>query len=243
MIATYRPPTLEESVPTTPAAKRTATTPVFTPAPPGWRVWRATAPDDTLTDPVWWEPLAGWLAGWRSDDPEPLPVTLDSDGVWCCVLEESDHLLTVQDGNPWEAPLVIDAAARHRERAGLAEPAADEVGRIVARAQQSSATASALPVAVGDVVALGLVTSPVGDITCPVGEVTAVGPDGARLALYQWLSGVFDTPAWVAWSRVLEVRWAERDGDGVFLMDPLADFQTRWMHGAEYLREQKRQGG
>lgn len=111
---------------------------------------------------------------------------------------------------------------------------APPLGRLV----PAPADAPAYPVAVGDVVALGLAANPVGEITCPVGEVTAVDPAGVSLRLFRWLPGTFDLPAWVAWPRVLEIRWAERDGDGVFVMDPLADYQTRWTRGAEYLREQ-----
>lgn len=94
------------------------------------------------------------------------------------------------------------------------------------------------PVAVGDVVALGLDHD-----ECRVGKVEAVTAFGPKLALLSWLSGFFDEEVVVPWGRVQEVRHgypmspgqARRagyaEGIEIYDCDPLGDFQTFWSAG------------
>jgi hypothetical protein len=102
---------------------------------------------------------------------------------------------------------------------------------------------------VGGVYALGLE-----DGECPVGVVTALDADGVALTLYSWFGRAFDVrDTWVAfrsirqWVRAERLTEAGRDEGGwlwseaaikagVFAMDPLATFQTRWRECHE-LRE------
>lgn len=81
----------------------------------------------------------------------------------------------------------------------------------------------------GDVVAVGLRHK-----QCPVGLVTAVNGQGFRLDLYSWAVGMFSAgTAVVVWPQVLAVGpLARQRGDGVFEMDPLAEFQAAWTKAA-----------
>lgn len=61
----------------------------------------------------------------------------------------------------------------------------------------------------------------------PVGWVVAVNDRLIRLELYSWATMAFTagTTA-VRWDDVLDIVWAGLDPDGLFDMDPLADYQT-----------------
>jgi hypothetical protein len=105
----------------------------------------------------------------------------------------------------------------------------------------SEELASRCGIEVGGVYALGLEN---GD--CPVGVVTALDADGVALTLYSWYGRTFDVrDTWAAfrsirqWVRAERLTEAGRDDggflwseaaitEGVFAMDPLAAFQTRW---------------
>ncbi|MFJ1539228.1 hypothetical protein ACIODS_11865 [Micromonospora chalcea] len=81
------------------------------------------------------------------------------------------------------------------------------------------------PLRPGDVVAVGLDNG-----RCPVGQVEAVSGLYFRLNLYSWPVGRFTAgTAVIRHGQVREFSdLAVPDGDGVYQMDPLAAFQTRW---------------
>lgn len=107
------------------------------------------------------------------------------------------------------------------------------------------------PLTAGEVVALGLAPDHHGKAGCPVGLVEEVGPLGVKLALLSWLSGVFGTPRFVTWGRIMEIRWAfamdpwdareqgYREGEDIWDCDALGDFQTEWVDGPEALKEKR----
>lgn len=97
---------------------------------------------------------------------------------------------------------------------------------------------------VGSVYALGT-----GDGECPVGIVIGLDDDGVTLALFRWGLGDFSgSKTWVPYAAIKKWVAAEKEAvvpkqrasDGffynsdvkeLFLMDPLAGFQRRWMKG------------
>jgi hypothetical protein len=121
------------------------------------------------------------------------------------------------------------------------------------------------PVNAGEVVALGLSPTPLGEQECPVGSVIEVSSFGVRIALYRWHIGYFDGgERLIPWHRIMEAELARRmdayevhkrnfgsvdiPADKipeldvpVFDMDPLGDFQTIWTKGREHWREQQRE--
>ncbi|WP_433460634.1 hypothetical protein [Micromonospora sp. CA-248212] len=95
---------------------------------------------------------------------------------------------------------------------------------------EETATNANMPLRPGDVLAAGLA-----DGRCPVGIVTTVDDDGFQLDLFSWITGRFSAgTAIVRHEQVREFsNLAEKDGDGVFRMDPLAAFQTAWTEQAK----------
>ena len=71
------------------------------------------------------------------------------------------------------------------------------------------------------------------DGTCPVGLVEYADSEWVSLTLYHWLHCYFSGNTLAVRTRDIErVKWADRemeDGWLVYAMDPLADFQTRWV--------------
>jgi predicted GIY-YIG superfamily endonuclease len=102
------------------------------------------------------------------------------------------------------------------------------------------------PVGVGDVVALELTPSPMGDPQCPVGVALEVAPFGVKLGLYRWMLGYFDGDAiMVPWHRIMGITWAEKlhpaeaekrgygRSEDIWDMSPLGAVQGRWKMGRE----------
>jgi predicted GIY-YIG superfamily endonuclease len=102
-------------------------------------------------------------------------------------------------------------------------------------------TAGRCGIVVGSVYAFGL-----DDGDCAVGMVEALDDDGVTIALCNWLTGLFDEDRWFPYAAI--ERWVvasveqltpgQRASDGffyadfvkeLFLMDPLGDFQTKWI--------------
>jgi hypothetical protein len=128
------------------------------------------------------------------------------------------------------------------------------VGPHTSELPESSATGGSpgdYPVNVGEVVALGLSPTPLGEQSCPVGIVIEVNRMGLKLGLLRWHIGFFDGgDVLVPWSRIMEIHWApemdeceiQREGYApgstpMFDTDKLAYFQTSWTHGRERARQ------
>jgi hypothetical protein len=82
-----------------------------------------------------------------------------------------------------------------------------------------------MPLRSGDVLAVGLDNG-----RCPVGMVAAVNDHYLRLDLYSWLTREFGAgTAVVGHGQVRGLsNLAVQDGDGVYLMEPLRQFQIAW---------------
>jgi len=117
------------------------------------------------------------------------------------------------------------------------------------------------PVNAGEVVALAIAPNHAGEAQCPVGIVEEVSAFGVRIRLMDFGWGHFSGPVrLVPWHRIMDIciarkltsRQAADDGliherevaelDWFYDTNPLGDFQTIWIHGKEYWREQKRAG-